>query len=303
MSAPAAATAAAPGPAPEPALGRPGPAPLRLIRSEFLKLRTTNAWWLFVLGALLLLVIAILFNWAQADFMFGSETPEGIPAEDAAAFEAGREAVVQAANLYTSGQFFGLMFVMLVAIVIVTSEFHHQTATTTFLTTPRRTAVILAKLCLAVLFGATLWLLSLAVNIPSTIGILSLYDQSSLLGEWPVQRAILLNLLAYALWGVLGIGIGVLIRSQIGATIIAAVVYLIGTAAVAILVAVLGNGLGWDWVEDAQYAFPSVASTLMVSGTDLPGRPPYWVGALVLVGWAIVTGTIGTMITRRRDIS
>jgi len=296
-------TAPSTDPVADPALGRPGPAPLRLVRSEFLKLRTTNGWWLFVLGALVMLVIAILFNWVQADFMFSSATPEGVSAEDAAVIEASRQSVVQAANLYTSGQFFGLMFVMLVAIVIVTSEFHHLTATTTFLTTPRRTAVILAKLCLAILFGAALWLVSLAINLPSTIGILSLYDYSSLLGEWPVQRAILLNLLAYTLWGVLGVGIGVLIRSQIGATIIGAVVYLIGTAAVAILVAVLANGLGWEWVEDAQYAFPSVASGLMVSGTDLPGQPPYWVGALILVGWAVLTGAIGVAITRRRDIS
>ena len=290
-------------PGPDPVLGRPGPAPLRLVRSEFLKLRTTNGWWLFVLGALVMLVIAILFNWAQADFMFSSATPEAGSEEDAVVIEASRQSVVQAANLYTSGQFFGLMFVMLVAIVIVTSEFHHLTATTTFLTTPHRTAVILAKLCLAILFGAALWLVSLAINIPATIGILSIYDYSSLLGEWPVQRAILLNLLAYTLWGVLGVGIGVLIRSQIGATIIGAVVYLIGTAAVAILVAVLANGLGWEWVEDAQYAFPSVASGLMVSGTELPGQPPYWVGALILVGWAVLTGAIGVMITRRRDIS
>jgi hypothetical protein len=296
-------TVTAPAPTPPQPTDRRRPVPLRLIHSEFLKLRTTNAWWLFVLGALVLLAIAVLFNWAQADFMLGSSTPEGIPEEDRAAFEASRDEVVQAANLYTSGQFFGLMFVMLVAIVIVTSEFHHQTATTTFLTTPHRTAVILAKLCLATLFGAALWLISLAIDIPATIGILSIYDYPSLLGEWPVQRAILLNLLAYALWGVLGIGVGVLIRSQIGATIVGAVAYLIGTAAVAILVAVLGSGLGWDWVEDAQYAFPSVASALMVSGANLPGQPPYWAGALILIGWAIVTGTIGTMITRRRDVS
>ncbi|MPZ27651.1 MAG: ABC transporter permease subunit [Micromonosporaceae bacterium] len=276
---------------------------MRLIRSEFLKLRTTNGWWLFLLGALLMLVLAILFNWLQADFAFSEGIPQDIPEDDADTFEASRSPIFQAANLYTSGQFFGLMFVMLVGIVIVTSEFQHQTATTTFLTTPHRTAVILAKLCVAALFGATLWLVSLAINVPATIGILSIYDQSSLLGEWPAQRAILLNLLAYALWGVLGVGLGVLIRSQIAATVTATVLYLIGTTAVTILVTLLQDWLGWEWIDEVQYAVPSVASTLMVSGTSLPGQPPYWVGAVILVGWAVVTGTIGTMITRRRDVS
>jgi ABC-type transport system involved in multi-copper enzyme maturation permease subunit len=124
-----------------------------------------------------------------------------------------------------------------------------------------------------------------------------------MLDEWPVQRAILLNLVAYALWGVLGIGLGVLIRSQIGATITATVLYLIGTTAVAIGVSLLQTWLGWEWIDEIQYAMPSVASGLMVSGITLPGQPPYWVGALILIGWAVVTGAIGTMITRRRDIA
>jgi len=287
----------------DPQLGSPGPTPVRLVRSEYLKLRTTNAWWLFVLGALVMLALAILFNWLTADFAFSQQSPEGLSPDEAAQVEATRDRIFQAANLYTSGQFFGLLFVMLVGVVIMTSEFHHQTATATFLTTPHRTAVILAKLVVAALFGASLWLVSLLINIPAGIGVLSVYDQPTMLDEWPVQRAILLNLVAYALWGVLGIGLGVLIRSQIGATITAAVLYLIGTTAIAIGVSLLQTWLGWEWIDEIQYAMPSVASGLMVSGITLPGQPPYWVGALILIGWAVVTGAIGTMITRRRDIA
>jgi ABC-type transport system involved in multi-copper enzyme maturation permease subunit len=296
-------TTAAVDPLADPQLGSPGPTPVRLVRSEYLKLRTTNAWWLFVLGALVMLALAILFNWLTADFAFSQQSPEGLSPDEAAQVEATRDRIFQAANLYTSGQFFGLLFVMLVGVVIMTSEFHHQTATATFLTTPHRTAVILAKLVVAALFGASLWLVSLLINIPAGIGVLSVYDQPTMLDEWPVQRAILLNLVAYALWGVLGIGLGVLIRSQIGATITAAVLYLIGTTAVAIGVSLLQTWLGWEWIDEIQYAMPSVASGLMVSGITLPGQPPYWVGALILIGWAVVTGAIGTMITRRRDIA
>ena len=31
--------------------------------------------------------------------------------------------------------------------------------------------------------------------------------------------------------------------------------------------------------------------------------PPWWVGALVLIGYGVVAGVIGTLITRKRDIS
>ena len=38
----------------------------------------------------------------------------------------------------------------------------------------------------------------------------------------------------------------------------------------------------------------------MISGAELPGNPPRWVGAAVLIGYAVVTGVIGTSITRTR---
>ena len=108
-------------------------------------------------------------------------------------------------------------------------------------------------------------------------------------------------------WGillvVLAIGFGVLIRSQIGATITAVVLYLLGTTAASVVFLVLENWLGWDWLPKLQVIVPSIASQLMITGTTLPGSPPQWVGAAVLVGYAVVTGLIGTLIMRTRDVS
>jgi ABC-2 type transport system permease protein len=276
---------------------------MNLVRSEFVKIRTTNTWWLFALGALGMLALTFLVNALNAHFALSEPTPEGLSPDDAATFEATRDVVYQAANLYTSGQFFGLLFVLLLGIVVITSEFQHQTVTTTFLTTPHRTAVIMAKLVAAALAGAGFWLVTTAINIPATLIFLSTEDVSSQLGEWPVIRSILLNLLAYVLWGILGVGFGVLIRSQIGATVTAVVLYLLGTAAGAIFFTLFADWLDADWIRDLQYGLPSIASSLMVSGTDLPNQPVFWVGAVILVAWSVLTGTIGTMITRTRDVS
>lgn len=276
---------------------------MRLVKAEFLKLVTTNAWWLFALGAFVMWALTFTINAVGAHFTLTQAPPEGLSPEEAAQFAAASDAVYQAANLYTSGQFFGLLFVVLIGIVMVTNEFQHQTATSTFLTTPHRSSVIFAKLGVASLAGLGFWIVTTALNIPATIIFLQTQDYPSLLGEWPVERAILLNGLAYLLWGILGVGIGVLIRSQIAATVTAVLVYVLGTAAVGILFTLLSSALGWDWITDAQYALPSIASSLMVSGGDVPGQPEFWVGGVILVAWAVVTGTIGTMITRTRDIS
>jgi ABC-2 type transport system permease protein len=101
---------------------------------------------------------------------------------------------------------------------------------------------------------------------------------------------------------VLGVGAGVLIRSQIGATITLVMIYLVGWFGASILFAIVGDRFG-EWFQNLQVLVPPLASQLMITGTELPGSPPQWVGALVLIAYAVVTGLVGTLIVRRRDIS
>ncbi|GAA1368798.1 ABC transporter permease subunit [Catellatospora chokoriensis] len=278
---------------------------MRLVRSEFLKIRTTNVWWLFALGAMGLLVVAFAANALNMHFVLEPPTEAGqtMDPEQAAVLKALADPVALTSYMVTSGQYFGLMFVMLLGIITVTNEFHHQTATTTFLSTPHRTSVIVAKAVAGGVFGIVLWLVTTALTVPATAIFLESEGITPALGDSEVIRAVLLNGLAYALWALIGIGIGVLIRSQIGATVTAMVVYTVGTAAVSIIVNLLTTALDWDWLANVQWAMPSLASNLMTSGANLPGQPAYWVGALVLVGWAVVTGLVGTLLTRSRDVS
>ena len=48
---------------------------------------------------------------------------------------------------------------------------------------------------------------------------------------------------------------------------------------------------------------PSVASQVMITGADLPGSPPQWLGAVVLIGYGLAAGAIGTVLTTRRDVA
>ena len=278
---------------------------MNLVRAELLKIRTTNAWWLFGLGALVALALAFLVNAVNAHYLLAApeNLEEGLSESQAEQVQAQTDIVYQAANLFTSGQFLGLLFVLLLGIMVVTNEFHHQTATTTFLTTPHRTAVVLAKLVAAAIVGALLWLVTTVITIPATIIFLNIEGYEHHLGDGSVIRAILLNLLAYVLWGIFGVGFGVLIRSQIGATVTAVVLYLLGTAAAGLVFMLLEQWLKLDWIPKLQVIVPSIASQLMITGTELPGSPPQWLGAVVLIGYAVVTSLIGTLIIRRRDIS
>lgn len=279
---------------------------MKLVRAELLKIRTTNTWWWFGLGSLAAVALALLFNIIFANQYLSNQPPstEGMPAEQAAALLAQRDVVVQAANIYTSGQFFGLLFVMILGILVVTNEFYHQTATTTFLTTPHRTTVIMSKLITATLIGAAFWVVTTVLDLVVGSIWLTRAGHGTQLGEWGVTRALLLNLLAYAIWAVFGVGFGTLITNQLGAVITAAVLYLVGTQAAGLLFFGLSYWLDNPSILEWQVVVPSIASKLMISGGEnMPGSPPQWVGAAVLIGYALVTGTIGVLITRRRDIS
>ena len=127
-------------------------------------------------------------------------------------------------------------------------------------------------------------------------------DLGSQLGEPAVWRAIGLNLLAFVLWAVLGVGLGVLIRNQLAATLILAILYTVGSVAAGAIFYLLGRFVA-DFFDKLQVLVPTSASQLMLSGTELPGNPPRWVGAAVLIGYAVVAGIVGTLITKRRDIS
>ncbi|MBQ1046656.1 MULTISPECIES: ABC transporter permease [unclassified Micromonospora] len=274
---------------------------MTLVRSELLKIRTTSTWWIFGLISLPLWVLALLFNWLQTDALASGDLGE-VPADQADQVQAISSADSIAANLYTNGQFFGLLIVLLLGIVVVTSEFFHQTVTTTFLTAPHRTAVMLAKLVAAGVLALLFWIVTTVLNLIFAPMILKASDLGSQLGSGEVWTSVALNGLAYLLWSVLGVGLGVLIRSQIGATVTGILLYLGGTIGAAIAIGLLAGRFG-DWINQLQLLVPSLASSLMVAGTEIPGNPPRWAGAAVLIGYAVVTGAIGIATIRKRDIS
>jgi ABC-2 type transport system permease protein len=275
---------------------------VNLVRAELLKIRTTSTWWIFGVILLPLWALAVLYNWATTNNLNSAGRTEGLSPEQAEQVRAAGEAVNIATTLYTSGQFLGVLLVMLLGAILVTNEFFHQTATTTFLVTPVRERVVLAKLAASVLLGLLFWLVTTIGNLIAVPFILRSMDLGAQLGEPAIWRAIGLNALAFALWAVLGVGFGVLIRSQLGATLTLSIAYVIGNFGATLAFVLLTEYVA-RWISKLQVIVPTTASQLMIAGTELPGNPPRWVGAAVLIGYAVVAGAIGTLIMRRRDVS
>ena len=275
---------------------------MRLISAELSKIFTTATWWIFGLILIPLWAMSILFNWGTANVTNQIPADANVDPDSAALLDATNQPINVATSLYTSGQFFGVLLILLLSAILVTNEFFHLTATTTFLVTPHRERVVLAKLAAAGLLSLGFWLITTVLNLALAPIFLRQLDLPVQLGEGAVWRAIGLNALAFALWAVVGVGVGVLIRSQIATTLTLSIGYLIGPLGAQAVFFLLTQYVA-DFCEKLRVIEPTTASQLMISGTDLPGNPPRWVGAVVLIGYAVVTGVIGTLFMRRRDVS
>ena len=121
---------------------------------------------------------------------------------------------------------------------------------------------------------------------------------------WTVIRSLVLNLLAFVIWAIFGLGLGALIRSQIASVVAGIALYLGSFAAVELVARVIFNLSHQGWVLGAAVLAPAVASKVMITpGRAFPHAPPPWTGLIVMVGYALVLTTAGLAMTRRRDVT
>ncbi len=281
---------------------------LRQLRGERRKLTTTRIWWQFAVGVAATTGLGLLLSVGTTDDAL-HHGGKGAPPHGFADVSTAPAHLVAsfATDVFTSGQFFGGMFATLLAVLLITNEYRHQTVTMTFLASPRRTAVIVSKFLMAMIAASAVWAVSTAIDIAVGVYYFSSQGLSSQLGSWTVQRAILVNLMVFALWGVFGLGVGVLFRSQVAATVITVLLYTVGVYGALAVVAVIQQFVyHHDSVVAWIVLYPGYAAQIATDphSTNLPDNSlPWWVGALVMLGYGLVMATIGTILLRRRDIT
>lgn len=266
---------------------------MTLVRGELLKITTTSVWWILLLVSVPAWGIAALVAYLADPDQAGTTTEilgETIVAPSAAEI---------ATNFYTAGQFVGLFFVFLIGVLLMTNEFQHRTATLTFLHHPRRTPVVVAKVVAAGLVGLLWWLGCTLANL--LVGAVFVADRwgGTQLTEPSVWGGILLNGLTFVLWAIFGVGLGVLIRSQIAAALVAAAIYFLGPLIASIGLFTLSTVFG-DGITSAMDYLPFGATLEVANATSALDR---WIAALVLLAYGVALTAGGTLIVRRREIA
>ena len=261
---------------------------LALVRSELTKILSTRLWWGLLAGVVIYTVIQAAATAAFAGADAGAGAPPSPGLDSAEALR----------GVYAGSAFAGAyIFALVIGVTGMTGEYRYETATPTFLATPRRVRVVLAKGLAHVAVGLGYGLVAVVSAFVVGGGVVLIRGHDLGLGSDGLWRAVLLAVLAVAVWTLVGIGIGTLIRNQVAALLVAVAVTFLVEPLVSI-------GLYAADLDDVGKFLPSTASAAMTSPPTAYGELlPWWAGALVLSGYALVFAALGVWLSVRRDIS
>jgi hypothetical protein len=239
------------------------------LRSELLKQRSTQAaLFLFVAMAGLVALAVALHVLALG------KTQLATNAHQLEVFQVGTRA--------------GMLFAALAGALAITSEFRFGTIRPTFLVEPRRSPVLVAKLAIGALTGLVYGLLAEGLMATfAAIGFSLRVIPNQLTGS-DYTRILLGGAAAAALWAILGVGVGALVRNQVAT--------LVGLCAWMFLVESVSEG----FVPNAAKLMPGGAG-LSLAGNE--HKLSLGLAALLLIIYTAAAAAAGWVTTLRRDVA
>jgi ABC-type transport system involved in multi-copper enzyme maturation permease subunit len=247
-----------------------------LVRAELLKLRTTRMFYGIALAALALVPVSVAISILSADGSAGKpalDTSEGV------------RQVMSAASA-------GTVVILIIGILMMAGEFRHNTATSTFLISPDRKRVVGAKLIAATLVGAVLAVIAALVTLAVAIPWLAAKHVHVSVFSADVGYVLMGAVAATALYALVGVGLGSLIRNQTAAVV------------VALLWVMVVEGLLISFVSDVGKWLPGGAVAALTGVATLDGGLlPMWGGALLFTAYGLVFAAAGSQFVMQRDIA
>jgi ABC-type transport system involved in multi-copper enzyme maturation permease subunit len=243
---------------------------IRQVKAELLKVRSTRTTIGLLLGMIALILLFTLLTGLLANVTALYTT------EDQRNF-------LGLADL--AGVFSALAGVMLVA-----SEYRYGTMRPTILFTPHRSRVLASKVIAGILAGIAFSIVGEAIGWALGYAIISGRGIPFALSSGDSVQLVLGGLGSVALWGAIGVGLGAMLRNQVGA-----VITLLAWAFVV-------NPLLFGLVPSIGRFMPTYAGDALI-GLTTSHLLPAVAGGVVLVGWTALLAAVGIALTARRDVT
>jgi hypothetical protein len=252
---------------------------INLIRSEVLKIRSTQVWfWMLLLSAAFTTLGSIVTAVTAVN-----DYHDGEP--------------VNYYDVFTTSQGAGIALLVL-GLLGLTTEFRHKTITPTLLATPNRWQLLAGKAASYAVFAVIYALICVALNFAIAIIWLSAENVPLSFGHG-VPGGVTKAFLSLVLTGMFGLGLGAVLRNQ-AAAMVFGIVY----------IAILDNLLNFvPWVRKGYAYTPGGALKAFNSNGHVEGMPgdvhllAPAVGGLLFLAWSLALLVIGGRISLSRDIS
>lgn len=240
------------------------------VKAELLKIRSTRTTLGIVLGMIALTLLLSLLSGllTKAANLTSTEDQRG---------------------LLSLGSVAGV-FSALAGVMLVTSEYRFGTIRPTFLFTPRRSRVIAAKLAAGLLAGTLFGVVGEGLGFAIGYATLTGRGITYALNSGQTTLLVLGSLAGVALFGAFGVGIGVIVRNQVGA-----IIGLLAWAFVA-------ENLLFAFVPSVGRFTPGNAANALI-GLTSKHLLPAAAGGAILLAWTTAFALTGTALAARRDVT
>lgn len=246
---------------------------VRQLRSELIKLMTVRGtWWSIGIVAALTIGIAFIVTSAMSPPVDNMIMAVIMPVQ------------------------FTMMLAGLLGVISVTGEYSTGMVRSTFTANPVRGAVLAAK---ATTLGVFMFVVSLVIFLIAAIGISPLAASKDMALDWADPARTVLPILAasaaMALFALLGVAVGFLLRSGAGAIAVTVGILFVLPVVVSLLGALMHDV---EWIGELGNYLPSAAAQYAILPQEgMPIEAPVawvtlaaWPAAALLGAWAVVRG-------------
>lgn len=249
---------------------------IRLIKAEFLKVRTTQVWFWLLLATIAVSGLLVVAQIAPHD---GVRTAADVP------------------DLFASSST-AYVVVFVLGVLGVTTEFRYQTITPTVLLTPSRWAIVTAKMITYAILGIIYAAVAVAVQLIIAVPWLNAKNVSVDFGDPHVRHAIIGVFAVVALFGIVGLGVGALLRNQIVAVVVG-IIFLLVLENVLVAIPVVKHA--WPYMPGiAASAILHTGGENSANGVSMLSTTG---GVIVLLLWAFIPAIVGAAFSMNRDIT
>lgn len=264
---------------------------LGVLRSEAIRMSALKSTTILIaLAVVLYVAIAVGATWAIGSLMQSMDDPGQLQ---------GMEAMTQpgfASETLGSGLVFNQLIIGVLGVLLFSGEFTTGSAVSTFLASPQRLRVLAAKSILTVILAGVTQLLSTVLAFLVSKPVAENYNMTLVFSSSSFQSVLWYGTLAVVMAALIGLALGVLLRSSAGGITVLAGVFFV----LPIIIAIFGSYV--DWMPNVAAFLPDQLGMALATPLSAPSELELWQQLLGVGGWIVLPLALGAVLLAKRDI-